>query len=244
MTQPQGDEPMELIQLMTEFNLTRQEATIYVALLREGELNGYEVAKVTGISRSNTYNSLAALVDKGGAYAMEGQAVKYSPVSLEEFCDNQIRKLNQSKSEIMKLAPEKRKEVEGYITIKGEKHIMNKARQMILEAKERVYLSASDQVLKVLIFDVKDAMKRGIKMVLITNPTFTLEGAIVHHLKKSSYQIGLIADSVNVLTGDIEEGEDSTCLYSQKKNLVDLFKESMKNEIKLIEITKGTEYRS
>lgn len=232
---------MELIQLMTEFNLTRQEATIYVALLKEGELNGYEAAKVTGISRSNAYNSLSALVEKGCAFVMEGQAVKYSPVAPEEFCDNQIRRLKQCKANIMKLAPEKRKEVEGYITIKGETHILDKARKMILDAKERVYLSVSDQILDILISDVKEATKRGIKIVLITNPPFILEDAIVYYGKKNYHQIGLIADSVNVLTGDIEEGENSTCLYSQKKNLVDLFKESMKNEIKLIEIMKGTE---
>ena len=227
---------MELIQLMTQLNLTRQEATIYVALLTEGDLNGYEAAKVTGISRSNTYNSLSALVDKGGAFFMEGQPVKYSSVSLEEFCDNQISKLVQTKAQIMKLAPEKRREAEGYITIKGETHILNKARHMISEAEERVYLSVTDQILETIVPDIKEAIARGIKMVLITNPPFTLEGATVYYGKKNHHQIGLIADSANVLTGDIEEGENSTCLYSRKKNLVDLFKESMKNEIRLIEI--------
>lgn len=232
---------MELIQLMTQLNLTRQEATIYVALLTEGDLTGYEAAKVTGISRSNTYNSLSTLVEKGGAFVMEGQPVKYSPVSLEEFCDNQIRRLVQTKAQIIKLAPEKRQEAEGYITIKGETQIMNKARHMIVEAKERVYLSASDQILETIGSDIQEAIMRGIKMVLITNPPFILEGATVYHGKKNHHQIGLIADSNNVLTGDIEEGENSTCLYSRKKNLVDLFKESMKNEIRLIEIMKGNE---
>lgn len=227
---------MELIQLMTQFNLTRQEATLYVALMTEGDLNGYEASKVTGISRSNTYNALSSLVEKGGAFVMEGQPVKYSPVPLEEFCDNQIRSLEQTKAEIMKLAPEKRREVEGYMTIKGEMNILNKARHMILSAKERVYLSASTQILESLLLDMQKAMTHNIKMVLITNPPFVLEGAIVYYGKKTNHQIGLIADSANVLTGDIEEGEYSTCLYSQKKNLVDLFKESMKNEIRLIEI--------
>lgn len=227
---------MELIQLMTQLNLTRQEATIYVALLTEGDLNGYEAAKVTGISRSNTYNSLSALVEKGGAFVIEGQPVKYSPVSLEEFCDNQIRMLLQTKAQIMKLAPEKRREAEGYITIKGETHILNKARHMISEAEERVYLSVTDQILETIVPDIQEAIARGIKMVLITNPPFTLEGATVYYGKKNHHQIGLIADSANVLTGDIEEGENSTCLYSRKKNLVDLFKKSMKNEIRLIEI--------
>ncbi|MBK5246792.1 MAG: TrmB family transcriptional regulator [Peptostreptococcaceae bacterium] len=232
---------MELIQLMTQLNLTRQEATIYVALLTEGELNGYEAAKVTGISRSNAYNSLSSLVEKGGTFILEGQPVKYSPVSLEEFCDNQIRRLVQTKTQIMKLAPEKRREVEGYITIKGETHILNKARHMISEAKERVYISVSDQILETVMPDIQSAIERGIKMVLITNPPVTLANATVYYGNKNLHQIGLIADSANVLTGDIEDGENSTCLYSQKKNLVDLFKESMKNEIKLIEIMKGKE---
>jgi len=142
----------------------------------------------------------------------------------------------QIKAQIMKLAPEKRREAERYITIKGETHILNKARHMISEAKERVYLSVTDQILETIVPDIQEAIGRGIKMVLITNPPFTLEGATVYYGKKNYHQIGLIADSANVLTGDIEEGENSTCLYSRKKNLVDLFKESMKNEIRLIEI--------
>ena len=55
---------MDAIDLLIQFNLTRQEAAIYLALLSEDGMNGYEVAKRTGISRSNTYTSLAALVEK------------------------------------------------------------------------------------------------------------------------------------------------------------------------------------
>ena len=37
----------------------------------------------------------------------------------------------------------------------------------------------------------------------------------------------------------MDEGANSTCLYSCKRNLVDLFKDALKNEIKLIELQKG-----
>ena len=40
---------------LMEFGLTRQEASIYQCLLTEGKVTGYEVAKQTGISRSNFY---------------------------------------------------------------------------------------------------------------------------------------------------------------------------------------------
>mgnify|MGYP001064454128 CR=1 FL=1 len=56
---------------LMEFGLTRQEASIYQCLLTEGKVTGYEVAKQTGISRSNAYNSLASMTEKGAAYLVE-----------------------------------------------------------------------------------------------------------------------------------------------------------------------------
>ena len=54
---------MDIIEKLTYFNLTRQEATLYLTLLAEGRLTGYEATKLTGISRSNTYTALAGLVE-------------------------------------------------------------------------------------------------------------------------------------------------------------------------------------
>ncbi|OQB59664.1 MAG: Sugar-specific transcriptional regulator TrmB [Bacteroidetes bacterium ADurb.Bin141] len=230
---------MDIIDLLTQFNLTKQEALIYSTLLSEGDLNGYEVAKITGISRSNTYTSLAALVDKGGAFVIDGQTTRYTPVPVEEFCNNKIRKLQETKQELMKNIPAKRDEIEGYVTIKGESHILDKMKNMVSEAKERLYLSVSEEILKILLPEIKVAIDRGIKTVIISNVPFCLEGATIYSTDKSRREIRLIVDSTNVLTGDIDDGEYSTCLYSRKKNLVDLLKDSLKNEIKLIEIMKG-----
>ncbi|MHC1720916.1 MAG: TrmB family transcriptional regulator [Clostridiaceae bacterium] len=230
---------MDMVELLKQFSLTRQEASIYLTLLSEGPLNGYEVAKITGISRSNAYTSLAALVEKGGAFVIEETAIRYTPVSLEEFCDNRIRRLQETKKELLKNAPEIKDEVEGYITIKGESHILDKLKNMIINAKQRIYLSISGQVLEQILPDIRNAAKKGLKVVLITNIPVHLDGATVYATDAPLKQIRLIADSANVLTGDIDNGEFSTCLYSRKKNLIDLFKDSMKNEIKLIEMMKG-----
>ena len=42
-----------------------------------------------------------------------------------------------------------------------------------------------------------------------------------------------------MLTGELGNGEYSTCLYSGQINLIRVFKDSLKNEIKLIELTGG-----
>ena len=230
---------MDIIERLTQFDLTRHEASIYLTLMSEGALNGYEVAKATGIARSNAYTSLASLVEKGGAFVIEEATIRYTPVPIEEFCENKIRKLQESKKDLIVTIPKKRDVVEGYITIKGENNILNKLRNMISEAKERVYLSVSGQILETILPDIESALGNGIKMVIITNGPFRLAGATVYITEQPLQQIRLIADSTNVLTGDINNGDHSTCLYSQKQNLVDLFKDSMKNEIRLIEITKG-----
>ena len=52
---------MDNIELLMSFGLTRQEARVYVLLLGEGALSGYEAAKRLGISRSNAYAALAGL---------------------------------------------------------------------------------------------------------------------------------------------------------------------------------------
>ena len=231
---------MELIEGLTHFNLTKQEATLYVLLLKEGYLTGYEAAKQTGISRSNTYTALAGLVDKGAAYVLEeGKVTRYTPVPPEEFCSNKIDRLKEIKDKVLNQLPALKNDAEGYITIKGELEIINKLRNTVRQAEARIYVSANRRVMELLRKELTDALDRGLKVVIISDEKFTLPEAICYGTDKQTEQIRLIADSQTVVTGDLEDEENSTCLYSCKRNLVDLFKEALQNEIKLIQIQKG-----
>ena len=212
---------MDTIEELKYFGLTGQEATIYVCLLSREQLTGYEAAKETGISRSNTYTALAGLVEKGAAYVMEGKATTYVAVPIGEFCRNRLRKLEQLRDDLVRHLPAKKLPVEGYITIAGEEKILQQIRNMIDEAEARIYVAAAPKVLKV---------------VVIAAGSFGLEGAILYRAKYETDQIRLITDSSRVLTGELA-GDPPICLYSGKENLVVLFKEALKNEITLIQLT-------
>lgn len=227
---------MEVLDALMYFGLTRHEATLYTALLAEGNLTGYEAAKLSGISRSNTYNALAGLADKGAAYVTEDTATRYLPVAAEEFCANKIRRMDEYKTFLTNILPTAKSEAEGYITIKGAQAIWNKLRNLITRAEARIYVSGSRQLVEALRKELTAAIERSLKVVVITEEPFKLSGAIIHYTEKQDTQIRLIADSSRVLTGDLAEGKTATCLYSGKRNLVDLFKDAMKNEIKLIEL--------
>lgn len=227
-----------MIEKLTLFGLTRQEATIYINLFQNGASNGYEVAKATGISRSNVYNALAGLVEKGAAYLMEGASNKYIAVPIEEFYHNKLRAMSEAKEFLQKNLIPAEDATDGYITIDGCVHIKDKMFNMLDQADKRIYISLPFQYLEEIRDKLEKLIKNRIKVVVITNEDFYLPGAEVYLAEKRDKQIRLIVDSTYVLTGEFSGSDDDTCLYSGQKNFVNVFKEALRNEIKLIELGK------
>lgn len=230
-----------IVEKLLEFGLTRQEAVIYMCLFKSGELTGYEVAKQTGISRSNVYSALAGLVEKGAAYLLEGSANKYTPVSIEEFCDNKIRNMERQKQFLLENVPHMEVSKEGYIAIEGYRHICDKMYHMLEAATQRIYMSAPAHFIMQWQEEVRNLTKRNIKVVLITDEELEIENSILYLSGKKEEQLRLIIDSRYVLTGEISGKDSDTCLYCGQQNFVNVFKEALRNEIKLIELTEKRE---
>ena len=167
--------------------------------------------------------------------------MKYQAVPVEEFCDNKIRDLKKSKKELAAKLPKQRINKGAYLTIKGERQILDKFTNMLRETKERVYVSASNEKLNMFREYFTDLAGRGIKVVIITNEPFELKGAIIYLTEHKKEQIRLITDSTYVLTGDLVDRYNAACLYSSNHNLAEVFKDALANEIKLLEIKKGNQ---
>lgn len=242
-----------LIDKLVLFGLSRQEADIYVCLLKNGELTGYEVAKLTGISRSNVYNGLAALVENGAAYIKEGSSTKYVAVALREFCDNYIRYLQESQVYLLANEPKQIENTEGYITIEGKRHICDKIYNMLSSTRKRVYFSANGEFLEQWKNEILILAEKKVKVVLISDwlpecfKTVCSEEMIIFYRARweedeeqkfcdRKKQIRLIIDSEYVLTGEFGGNDSDTCLYSAQKNFVTVIKDAMRNEIELIKI--------
>ncbi len=230
-----------LTEKLLKFGLTRQEASIYLCLLRNKELSGYEVSKLTGISRSNVYSALAGLVEEGAAYLLEGETNKYTAVCVADFCKNRIRELEQLGEELVAQVPQMEPNTEGYITISSHKHIMDKIYNMLEHVEYRVYLAMPMQYLESIRTCLKRLISQGKKVVLLLAGPIepALSGSILYVTGKQDTQLRLIVDSAYVLTGEMTGSDTDSCLYCGQKNFVNVFKESLRNEIKLIELTKG-----
>ena len=229
-------EERKAVDYLMHFGLSRQEALVYEQLLVGGKQTGYEIARDTGISRSNAYTCLAALVEKGAAYLVEESAKKYIPVRPEEFCGNRIRRMEEEQRWLCRNLPRKESEEDGYITVDGEENIRNRIHNLLDNAEGRGYLSCSAACLEQLQKPLSNLAEKGRKIVLITDRPLELKGAIVYVTEDKECQIGLITDSRYVLSGEFGEGSMNTCLYSGQKNFVKLFKSALANEIELIKI--------
>ena len=223
----------KVIDSLIDFGLTRQEATVYTALLNHGDMTGYEVAKDTGISRSNVYSALNALAEKGAAYLVEGEATRYRPVEVTRFTANRIDELSKEAVWLEKHGPQKVIAADGYITITGAKNIRNKIREMMKKTQLRLYIMAGQEILSEFDEELKQLVTAGKKVVLLTQGYF-LEGAIVYDVKPQEGQLRFITDSSYVLTGELTGDEHNTCLYSGQKNLVEVMKEALKDKITLL----------
>lgn len=236
-----GGANLDIIESLMKIGFTKHESMLYTVLCKEGELTGYEAAKISGITRSNAYLALAGLVDKGGVYKIGGDPARYISVTATEIVQNMRREFNEIYDYILENIPERVITSEPYSTISGKMNIVNKMKNIVSQADERVYVSVSGSELEYVKEEVRAAVKRGLKVVVITSDSYDEDGVIVYKKEKQPGQIRLIADTSHVLTGEILENGVSTCLYSKNKNLVQLIKDSLTNEIKLIKSGMGKE---
>ena len=228
---------MVIAEKLQAFGLTRQEAAIYLCLCRNGTLTGYEAAKLTGISRSNVYNALAGLTEKGAAYLMEGSASRYTPVPVGELCDDKLRAMREAKVWLEQNVPRAIQPEDGYTTIVGEQQILDRMHHMLESAEKRVYLAASRERIEAFAPELTALLTRRIKVVLLSDRMPEgLKGAAFYRTEGKEDQVRLITDSRYVLTGELTGSRQDICLYSGQRVFVDTLKEAMRNEIKLIEL--------
>ena len=229
-------EKSDIVDRLLNFNLSRQEALVYICLWEHGKLTGYEASKLTGISRSNVYGALNVLADKGAAVITETNTTIYNAVSPEEFLANKIYHLEEDKKYLIENMPKSVTCEEGYITIQGYRNIKDKIRNMILQCDMRLYLSACGDIIKDFEEVLDKAKQKGIKIVIMSNRDYSGLATRFYSDYPEEGQIRLITDSTYVLTGEIQKESFDTCLYSGQKNLVTIMKEALRNRIRLLEL--------
>lgn len=149
------------------FDLNIYETKVWLALLGKGIASAGEVADLSGVPRSRTYDVLESLEKKGFAIIKLGKPVKYlgvKPKIILEKLKNNVRKDAEERidsllkirdtdeytqlEELYKggINPAKREDLSA--ALKGKSNISNHLREIITEAKNEVIVCTSAQELK------------------------------------------------------------------------------------------------
>ena len=144
------------------FNLNIYEAKVWLALLSKGIASAREVADLSGVPRSRTYDVLESLEKRGFAITKIGKPVKYISVKPIEVIEKMKSNVMQDAQERVKslgalkgtseyteleqlhnsgFSPIKSHDITG--SLKGRSNIMTRLREVLDNAKTEVIISTS-----------------------------------------------------------------------------------------------------
>ncbi|MFQ6082266.1 MAG: TrmB family transcriptional regulator [Candidatus Aminicenantia bacterium] len=238
----------EIIENLENFGFSNYEAKAYIALLRSKPVTGYQLSKISGVPRSRIYETLERLVKKGAVVTLPGEPNKYAPVNSNELL-NRLKKgyrssLDLLKKELSHFKPNQF--MESIWNIQGRENILAKAKVMINEAKESIYLTAWAQVIKEIKNELEEASKRGIKVIVISCGEIELNiNTHYHHgfeeqiCRAGGSSIDLVIDGIEVLVGETLPPDQCQAAWSRNIGLVYITEEYIRHEVYIQKIIKG-----
>ena len=216
---------------LLEIGFTLNEAKVYLTLLQNRYLNGYEISKLSKVSRSLVYNVIDRLVAKGFVLKSEGQinyycALPYDKV-IEKIRNDNINKLNVAR-EKLKNYSRIENESEYIFNIKGIDEFFSKANDLILNAKKEISISIWKEDFPKIEESLLIAAKKGIKIYIFSfsNITFPYAEIFSYQLKDPNSlfpyrRISIVVDGKEVIIGE-NAGDKSICVLSKNHALVSM----------------------
>lgn len=185
----------ELVKRIKEyFALNIYETKVWIALLSKGIASAGEIAEISGVPRSRTYDVLESLEKRGFAIVKIGKPVKYIAVKPTEVVEKIKSKTIQDANERVKnlanikdtpeyaeleklhstgISPIKSHEITG--SLKGRSNIISRLREIIQSAEKEVYISTSaldfEDKSRVLLPALEQAARNNVRIKLALSGT-------------------------------------------------------------------------
>ena len=169
------------------FDLNIYETKVWIALLSKGVASAGEVASISGVPRSRTYDVLESLEKRGFAIVQIGKPVKYLAVKPTEVLEKmksltlteaqeKVKTLSTLKDtqeyeelELLHkngISPIKTHEITG--SLKGRSNIVTRLRELVQNAKKELLIATSvpdfEDKGRVLFPAIEEAVKRNVKI--------------------------------------------------------------------------------
>ncbi|MGL4388281.1 MAG: TrmB family transcriptional regulator [Brevinema sp.] len=203
-----------------ELGLSRNEASVYIALLKNHPVTGYKLAKDSGILRPIVYEMLTRLVEKGGVRIVKSSPEQYSPVSPDTFLATLEKRFIDARSYLVdKLSDSNQEELENddFWTIYNKDAILKNIQAILLKAHYQILFYCNNDEYA---FHFKDIFSKkvasGIKVIGYSYRTLHLPSSDLYshnidvHIKNPMIpdeRILIVVDSKYSLIADMDAGK-------------------------------------
>jgi sugar-specific transcriptional regulator TrmB len=236
---------LELVSQLQDIGLSGYEAKAYLALIAsESPLNGYEVAKRSGVPRSTVYETLAKLSARGAAYEVpDGDAITYVALPADALLRRIRARVEQSLDAlaIQLDAIAQPPEAPTSYHLEGAS-VLERAIDLITAARRELYIAGWGDQLVELAPALDVAQDRGVDITVLQ---FSDPGPIAGRMFKHRFadpdavreRIGfefllLVQDRLHCLIGGAV-GTSLWALYSDNPTVVVLASEYIRTDISL-----------
>lgn len=203
---------------LLDFGFSQYETACYLALVAEHPSNGSRLSKASGVARSRIYDVLRNLTRKGFVFEVEpGQYVPLPPDELRKRIQSRFE-TNLSILESQFDAFSTKNDYEYLLTLQGYENVMEKARDIIVNAQQELYVRLFPETGQELEKHLKDASARGvgIRYIAMGKISLSFDCQIIHpgsdgiREKIGGESIDIIADKREALVGIFEEGRSNS----------------------------------
>lgn len=158
------------VKCLVELGFSPTEARVYCTMVSEDKMNGYQIAKILGTSRSSVYAALENLLDKGAIVSIPGETSEYAVVEPSELIDkilSKYKKNAESAKSMLEALSVKRNSVNLFQNIHGHQNLVDSVKAMINSAEKEILISTS-MVLDPLVDVLRSASNRGVRIILFS----------------------------------------------------------------------------
>jgi HTH-type transcriptional regulator, sugar sensing transcriptional regulator len=219
--------------LLQQLGFSEYEARAYLALLQRSPLNGYELAKVSGLPRANIYAVLQKLEDRGAAVRLDlPNGTRYAPVAPTELTQRVATRFQDTLSAVgqalQDLATPSDRE---YVwNIQGYAALIEHARTLVDASQERLLVAVGRQEAGTLAEAVAQAALRGVDVVTLCLDECPQEcggcrGTVCRSCAAFATDqrwLVLVADEAEMLAGEIGPHDDVLAVRTRQRLQVDL----------------------
>jgi HTH-type transcriptional regulator, sugar sensing transcriptional regulator len=177
-----------IVESFEKLGLSSNEARVYLALLENHPITGYQLSKNSGILRPVVYEMLNRLVEKGGARIIKSNPDTYIPVEIDEFLKNIEIDFSDAKKNINKALKEFLvvDNTDFFWNIIGKKNIINSMLMMIERAGKEIMIRVNSQdYLDDLSKKLEEKLKQGVQIDIFSHYELETKGMTLY-----SYKLG------------------------------------------------------